>query len=286
MSARDGRLVLGPLLRYVDDTSAAVWVETGCAATVEVTRGSVSALARTFAVHGHHYALVELSGLAPGTTEPYTVAVDGEQVWPESGSPPLVYPGSRHRRHRSSMGKLRPKRSAHRNRCALGTSSFFWRAMGLTGNQYASLVAAYVVKNFGDRGIEVYRELFLGKTIIGKNRRVDILVLQRETGTALAIECKYQDALGSVDEKIPYALQDLEALWMPGCLVYAGKGWSRGVLHSLEASRLACSCLPDPDTLARSKETRELDHLIAAIFGLWELVLPPHKKFKPRAATS
>jgi phosphodiesterase/alkaline phosphatase D-like protein len=87
VSAPDGRLVLGPLLRYVDDTSAAVWVETGCAATVEVTRGSVSTVARTFAVHGHHYALVELSGLAPGTTEPYTVAVDGEQVWPETGSP-------------------------------------------------------------------------------------------------------------------------------------------------------------------------------------------------------
>ena len=87
MSARDGRLVLGPLLRYVDDTSAAVWVETGGAATVEVTRGSVAAVARTFAVHGHHYALVELSRLAPGTTEPYTVAVDGEPVWPETGSP-------------------------------------------------------------------------------------------------------------------------------------------------------------------------------------------------------
>ena len=31
--------------------------------------------------------------------------------------------------------------------------------------------------------------------------------------------------------------QDLEALWVPGCLAYAGKGWSRGVLHTLEGSR-------------------------------------------------
>lgn len=30
------------------------------------------------------------------------------------------------------------------------------------------------------------------------------------------------------DEKIPYALQDLEAKWIPGCVVYAGEGWSQG----------------------------------------------------------
>jgi hypothetical protein len=87
VSDTGGPLLLGPLLRYVDETSAAVWVETREAATVTVTRGPVSASARTFAVHGHHYALVELAGLTPGTTEPYTVAVDGTPVWPEPGSP-------------------------------------------------------------------------------------------------------------------------------------------------------------------------------------------------------
>jgi hypothetical protein len=83
----DGPLVLGPLLRYVDDTSASVWVETRAGASVTVTRGATTASARTFVVHGHHYALVELDGLAPGSTEAYTVEVDGEVVWPEPGSP-------------------------------------------------------------------------------------------------------------------------------------------------------------------------------------------------------
>jgi hypothetical protein len=82
----DGPLVLGPLLRYVDDTSAAVWVETRDACTVTVTRGPVTASARSFAVHGHHYALVELGDLEPGTTEAYTVTVDGAHVWPEPDS--------------------------------------------------------------------------------------------------------------------------------------------------------------------------------------------------------
>ncbi len=87
MSAADGPLVLGPLLRYVDDTSASVWVETCDPGVVSVTRGSATASARTFMVHGHHYALVELDGLEPGTAEAYTVTVDGEQVWPEPDSP-------------------------------------------------------------------------------------------------------------------------------------------------------------------------------------------------------
>jgi len=70
------------------------------------------------------------------------------------------------------------------------------------------------------------------------------------------------------------------ALWVPGCLVYAGRGWSRGVLHQLEASRLAAYCLPERANLARSKATRELDYLLAATFGFWEQILPAAKRFK------
>ena len=87
MSRPDDRLLLGPLLRYVDETSASVWVETADPGTVTVVRGATTASAPTFLVHDHHYALVELDGLEPGTTEAYTVAVDGEQVWPPVGSP-------------------------------------------------------------------------------------------------------------------------------------------------------------------------------------------------------
>jgi len=62
--------------------------------------------------------------------------------------------------------------------------------------------------------------------------------------------------------------------------VYAGDGWSRGVLHTLEASRLAAYCLPDATTWARSVETRELDHILAATFGLWDAVLPAGRRFQ------
>lgn len=78
-------LVLGPLLRYVDETSASVWVETAGATTVTVHAGSSSWSARTFRVHDHHYALVECTGLEPGSVTPYSVTVDGVQAWPEAG---------------------------------------------------------------------------------------------------------------------------------------------------------------------------------------------------------
>ncbi|MDT0186122.1 alkaline phosphatase D family protein [Microbacterium sp. ARD31] len=106
----DGPLVLGPLLRYVDETSAAVWVETRGAASVTVARGGASATARTFAVHGHHYALVELAGLEPGSSEPYTVEVDGAQVWPEPDSPfpaPVIATLKRGRPLRLAFGSCR-----------------------------------------------------------------------------------------------------------------------------------------------------------------------------------
>jgi phosphodiesterase/alkaline phosphatase D-like protein len=93
----EGPLRLGPLLRFVDDTSATIWVETAEAARVTVEAGDVTATARTFAAHGHHYALVEVTGLPPGTTTPYRVHVDGEPVWPPdepefADFPPSVVP--------------------------------------------------------------------------------------------------------------------------------------------------------------------------------------------------
>ncbi len=90
-------LLIGPLMRYVDETSASIWVETDSACTVTVrARASWSAStfgagddwsAATFAVHGHHYALVEVGGLARGSRTEYAVELDGRQVWPEPGSP-------------------------------------------------------------------------------------------------------------------------------------------------------------------------------------------------------
>jgi len=72
-------LVLGPLLRYVSETEATVWAETDRPCQVEV----LGHTARTFAVAGHHYALVVITGLRPGTEYAYEVLLDGTVRWPE-----------------------------------------------------------------------------------------------------------------------------------------------------------------------------------------------------------
>ncbi|HEY8472553.1 MAG TPA: hypothetical protein VIL37_07945 [Natronosporangium sp.] len=76
-------LVLGPQLRFADETSVTVWVETEAPGTVTVRCPATPAVSRpTFTVHGHHYAIVPLVGLPTGGSWPYTVELDGEQVWP------------------------------------------------------------------------------------------------------------------------------------------------------------------------------------------------------------
>ncbi|GGV14764.1 alkaline phosphatase D family protein [Streptomyces spectabilis] len=82
------RLRLGPLLRYVDGRTATVWVEADrpCTAEVRCADGAGGS-ARTFQVAGHHYALVPVTGLSPGTETAYEVTLDGGTVWPLPGSP-------------------------------------------------------------------------------------------------------------------------------------------------------------------------------------------------------
>jgi hypothetical protein len=78
-------LLLGPVLRRVAADGVTVWVETDAPCRVDVLGRS----ATTFHVEGHHYALVDVRGLAPGTTTPYEVHLDGERVWPRAdGMPP------------------------------------------------------------------------------------------------------------------------------------------------------------------------------------------------------
>jgi hypothetical protein len=72
------RLVLGPLLRYVSETEASIWVEASEPCEVEVLGRRES----TFSVADHHYALVRIEGLDPGGFYEYGVSLDGERAWP------------------------------------------------------------------------------------------------------------------------------------------------------------------------------------------------------------
>jgi hypothetical protein len=81
-------LVLGPLLRYVGETEAVIWVETDAPCEVEV----LGSRERTFCVCDHHYALVCCGGLERGAWHEYEVRLDGELVWPvDDGFPASAF---------------------------------------------------------------------------------------------------------------------------------------------------------------------------------------------------
>ncbi len=76
------------MLRHVGTTTATVWVQTSRPAQVEV----LGCRASTFTVREQHYALVEISGLAPGSVTTYQVHLDEQLAWPPPASP---WPDSR-----------------------------------------------------------------------------------------------------------------------------------------------------------------------------------------------
>jgi len=144
----------------------------------------------------------------------------------------------------------------------------------MNGNEYSDWIAKYIVVNFGDRDISVYREVSIGKSIIGKNRRVDILIVDENKNKAVAIECKYQASTGTVDEKVPYTLNDAKAMQMDAYVAYGGSGFSKGVVHMLEASELACHAEPKNGDILdfdKTRETHELDQILAMRFGWWDI---------------
>ena len=147
----------------------------------------------------------------------------------------------------------------------------------MTGAEYAGLVASYIARRFESRGLKVYREVEIGKTIVGRSRRIDIFCVNEESRQAFAIECKFQDTKGTVDQKILYAMDDLRALSLAGCIVYAGKGFSTGVLHVLAASSRAAYCLPSLGQVKSSPQTVQLDQVLATHFGWWDVLVDKKK---------
>ena len=80
-------LILGPILRHVDRSSATIWCETDRPCVVEV----LSQPTKTFTVDGHHYALVIVEGLQAGSCTEYDVRLDGVVAWPP---PDSTFPSS------------------------------------------------------------------------------------------------------------------------------------------------------------------------------------------------
>ena len=78
-------------------------------------------------------------------------------------------------------------------------------------------------------GLDVRTEVRVARRIWGAERCIDVVLTRRDTGKVLGIECKYQGARGSAEEKIPATIQDIDAWPIDGLVVFAGDGFSDNI---------------------------------------------------------
>jgi hypothetical protein len=77
-----------------------------------------------------------------------------------------------------------------------------------------------------DLGLDVRREVRVGRRLWGAERRIDVVLTHRESRRSLGLECKWQVSAGSAEEKIPATIADIAAWPIPGLVVFHGGGFS------------------------------------------------------------
>jgi len=169
----NAELVLGPLLRYIGETDATVWAETSAATVVTIVADGREWRAPTFAVRGHHYALVVVDGLEPGGEWTYAVRLGDEQVWPLRDSPfpaPRIRTIDRRRPTRLLFGSCRTSVSHDRegNR-SNGVDALRTLALALSRGeeQWPDLVAFLGDQVYADETSEAMREFIASRRDIG-----------------------------------------------------------------------------------------------------------------------
>jgi phosphodiesterase/alkaline phosphatase D-like protein len=162
-------LVLGPMLRYIGETDATVWVETSGPGVVAVHADGRDWTAPTFAVKGHHYALVVVDGLEPGGSWDYTVSIDDTLVWPQPDSafpPPRIRTIDRGRPTRLLFGSCRTTvphdREGHRTN---GVDALRTLALALARGEevWPDLVAFLGDQVYADETSEAMREFIASR---------------------------------------------------------------------------------------------------------------------------
>jgi hypothetical protein len=90
-------------------------------------------------------------------------------------------------------------------------------------------------------GLQVQRQVAVGRRIWGAQRRIDVVLKHPETRLSLGLECKYQGTSGSAEEKIPATIEDIRAWPIRGLVVYAGSGFSSNMESYLLSTGVAVS---------------------------------------------
>lgn len=104
-------------------------------------------------------------------------------------------------------------------------------------------------------GLEVRRAVKVGRRLWGAERRIDLVLTDREQRKSLGVECKFQGGPGTAEEKIPATIADIAAWPIPGLVVFKGEGFTANMRSYLVST-------------GRAVELDDLEPWLRLFFGL------------------
>jgi len=126
------------------------------------------------------------------------------------------------------------------------------RSSAPSGGEALELQVAALAERLG---LEVRRQVKVGRRLWGAERRIDVVVTEPQSRRRLGLECKYQSVPGTAEEKIPTTIQDISAWPIPGIVVFSGEGFSPYMRSFLIAS-------------GRAVDLEDLEPWLRLFFGL------------------
>ncbi|MYE47195.1 MAG: hypothetical protein F4X25_10735 [Chloroflexi bacterium] len=85
-------------------------------------------------------------------------------------------------------------------------------------------------------GLQVRRQVKVGRRIWGAERKIDVVLTEPELRRSLGIECKWQVSRGTTEEKIPATIEDIRAWPIEGIVCFSGPGFTTNMQSFLVAS--------------------------------------------------
>lgn len=109
-------------------------------------------------------------------------------------------------------------------------------SQGAQANRSGQMAEDTICSILRNRGYTFERQAYIGPSIYGHPMRADILIVTGpEFPNGFAIESKWQDQGGSVDEKFPYLVLNIkEQSPHPTVVVYGGGGAKPGAIAWLK----------------------------------------------------
>jgi hypothetical protein len=101
-------------------------------------------------------------------------------------------------------------------------------------NQAGRIAEDFIASLLLSVGIAFERQVVIGQTIYGTKLRVDFLAQNlRDYPRGLVIESKWQDVGGSIDEKFPYLVANIQRMELPTLVIVHGGGCRPGAFQWL-----------------------------------------------------